>query len=310
MAMKDTVFLVPAAIGILSGTVWLSEPTGKAGFQVMRRPAIVTAFHEHQLSQDQVDAIVEDHCAGGIPEVTPHPSFGPLRIRDYQGYAVQLSLQDKIPLWVCEKVTADDIEGDAEREGDFDQDELLPAHLQGTHKDYTNSGYARGHLAAAANRASNQELMSETFLTTNIVPQNSSMNSGRWKSLETRIRNHWVDEERPVYIISGPIFHDPQESSPDTADGFVEYFSIGRGGISVPTHLYKIVLQRQPQDQTKWRAIGFVMPNKRPKPGTPLENYIEPIDDIEAQTNIDFFPALEGEVDWASMEESKPDMWN
>ena len=113
-----------------------------------------------------------------------------------------------------------------------------------------------------------------------------------------------------MFIISGPIFHDPQETSPDTADGFVEFFSIGRGGISVPTHLYKIVLQRHPQDQTQWRAIGFVMPNTRPVPGTPLENYIEPIDDIESQTSINFFPDLDGDSDWALTESSKPDMWN
>lgn len=308
--MKKSLFMVPAVIGTLSSTFWLSEPTGKAGFQVMRRPAIVTEFHTHQLSQQQLDDIAQNHCAKGIPALTPHPTYGPTRIRGYKGYAVELSLQDKIPLWVCEQVTVDDIEGDAKREGDFDQDKILPAHLQGTHDDYTNSGYARGHLAAAANRNSDQELKSETFLTTNIVPQNSSMNSGRWKSLETRIRTKWLDSERPVFIISGPIFHDPQEGSPETADGFVEYFSIGQGGVSVPTHMYKIVLQRQPQDQTQWRAIGFVMPNLRPEPGTPLELYITPISDIEDQTNINFFPDMDADTAWQEMESLEPEMWN
>lgn len=310
MGKETTLFVVPAILGVAGALLLLDEPDGKAGFQRQRRPAIATVHVPHRLSDEQLAALKDDHCPKGFPVLTPHPTYGPTRIRDYQGYAVELSLQDKIPLWVCEKVTVDDLTGTAKRKGSFSQDELIPEHLQGHHDDYTHSGYARGHMSAAANRDADQVLMTETFLTTNIVPQNSSMNSGRWKVLEDLIRDDWLDAERPVFITSGPIFHDPREGSIDTADGFVEFFTIGRGGVSVPTHLYKIVLQRQPHDQNKWRAIGFVMPNLRPEPGTPLAHYITPIREIEEQTSLNFFPDFDGDAAWQTMEEGTPALWN
>jgi len=307
--MRQSLFLVPAAIGVLSGAALLQEPTGKGGFQVHRRPAIVTEYVPHRFSDEKLAEIRKDHCPHGLPVVTPHPTYGPTRILDYKGYVVELSMQDKIPLWVCEQVTSEDIEGEARRMSSFKQDRILSTHLQGTHKDYTNSGYARGHLSAAANRDSSQALKTETFLTTNIVPQNSPMNSGRWKVLEDIIRKEWVDSERPVFITCGPIFYDPQEGSTSTADGFVEYFTIGKGGVSVPTHMYKIVLQREPNLQSRWRAIAFVMRNERPEPGTGLETYITSIREIEQQTNINFFPELDGDSDWQEMEQALPEIW-
>ena len=50
-------------------------------------------------------------------------------------------------------------------------------------KDYTRTGYDRGHMAASSD-SSEQSTVSESFLMTNIVPQNHSMNIGKWKSLE------------------------------------------------------------------------------------------------------------------------------
>lgn len=305
--MKQLIFVVPAALGVFSSAVLLKEPSGKAAFQNHRRPAIVTKYVPHRFSEEKVAEIKKDHCPLGMPALTPHPAYGPTRILDYKGYVVELSMRDKIPIWVCEQVSSEDLVGDAKRAHSFKQDKAFKKSLQGTHKDYTNSGYARGHLAAAANRNSNQELKTETFLTNNIVPQHSPMNSGRWRSLETKSRD-WVDRERPVFITTGPLFFDEAENDEKTADGFIEHRTIGQGGVSVPSILYKVILQRRPDDQTKWRAIGFAMPNMKPdRPD--LESYIVSIRWIEQQLSVNFFPEHDDDAEWQKMEEEEQEMW-
>ena len=54
--------------------------------------------------------------------------------------------------------------------------------------DYTNSGYVRGHLCAAADRDSKHAWLKETYLTSNLVPMTYTCNSGAWKVIEDSLR--------------------------------------------------------------------------------------------------------------------------
>lgn len=54
--------------------------------------------------------------------------------------------------------------------------------------DFTNSGYVRGHLCAAADRDSKRAWLKETFLTSNLVPMTYTCNSGGWKVIEDSLR--------------------------------------------------------------------------------------------------------------------------
>ena len=47
-------------------------------------------------------------------------------------------------------------------------------------KDYEKSGYDRGHMAPAADFNFDQEALKETYLFTNIAPQEPTMNRGEW----------------------------------------------------------------------------------------------------------------------------------
>lgn len=52
------------------------------------------------------------------------------------------------------------------------------------HRDFTNSGYSRGHLVPAADMAHSEESMATTFLMSNISPQLRHFNGGVWRELE------------------------------------------------------------------------------------------------------------------------------
>lgn len=56
------------------------------------------------------------------------------------------------------------------------------------HFNYYRSGYDRGHLVAAADRAGSLAEMEQTFYFVNVLPQTPQLNRGRWKDYESLIR--------------------------------------------------------------------------------------------------------------------------
>ncbi len=55
-------------------------------------------------------------------------------------------------------------------------------------KNYKKSGYDKGHLCPAGDRKFSKEAYDETFLTSNISPQNHDFNAGIWNRLEQKTR--------------------------------------------------------------------------------------------------------------------------
>jgi endonuclease G len=53
----------------------------------------------------------------------------------------------------------------------FTDDAHIPELFRAYTKDYTGSGYDRGHMSPAADALRSQQAMDETFLMTNIAPQ-------------------------------------------------------------------------------------------------------------------------------------------
>lgn len=91
-----------------------------------------------------------------------------------------------------------------------------------TPEDYTGTGYDRGHLAPAADSA-NDEQMSDTFLMTNMTPQEPTVNRTPWRLLEVKVRDMPY-----TYVVTGAIYSFPAKT-------------IGTHNVSVPVSYYKIV---------------------------------------------------------------------
>lgn len=88
----------------------------------------------------------------------------------------------KIPVATYESLSSYEANNHAPRTNNFRADYRV-GWYSAQPKDYTRTGYDRGHMAASSN-SSELSTVSESFLMTNIVPQNHSMNTGRWKTLE------------------------------------------------------------------------------------------------------------------------------
>lgn len=247
------------------------------------------------------------NCLGGMPVLDPTWGYGPIRLVSREGYALGHSTGDRIPLWVCEGISVAQIAGPLERPSSdpFAPDPALEEGERAELADYSGSGFDRGHLAPSADQTVDEELQRQTFYLSNMAPQvGINFNRHIWAQLEGQARV-WLRARGGGFIITGPLFWDPAEEDPSTADGFVDYEVIGPGSVSVPTHFYKIVVAceggrtEDGECEGDMSAIAFVMSNEahRPPEGQRAPQifgpYIRSIDWIEERSGLDFLPDLD-----------------
>lgn len=318
--MDRFLIALPLLVGLGGGMTLSPEPENPR-VQAHRRPAVHTARQLAPAGPLADDQRIEQHCLFGRPRfgfdsgtAATHTgldagqvraAYGPTTLVPHEGYVLQLGLADKIPLWVAEKITASQLRGDARRSNYYRDDPMVPDVYEAADSDYTHSGYDRGHQVPAGNQKASQRLNDQTFHMTNMAPQRPRLNRYVWRELETQVRD-WVRPDSPVHTITGPLFHEEAEERPATADGLITHHTIGSGGVSVPTHFYKIVAQRR---GGAWRVIAFVLPNQKSfRQPLRLDRYIRSVDWIETRSGLNFFPEL-GQTRAAGLEGEPSVMW-
>ncbi len=203
-------------------------------------------------------------------EILPTSTTGAIVQHTY--YILSYSEKDEQAEWVAYELLRERLNRPwVQRSGTFRPDPAVPTE-SATPRDYSGSGYDRGHLVPAADMAFEPAAMDETFLMSNISPQVRTFNGGIWRELEENARD-WAKWMGHLYIITGPVLTRPALGH------------IGFNQVTVPASFYKVILA--PQQRS---AIAFVIPNAMSN--RPLMEYACTVDDVEALTGIDFFPRL------------------
>ncbi len=140
-------------------------------------------------------------------------------------------------------------------------------------KNYKKSGYDRGHLCPAGDRKYSKAAHDETFLTSNISPQNHEFNAGIWNRLEQKVR-YWAAKYDGVYVVSGGVLNGKMKT-------------IGDERVSVPNQFFKVIIDN---NSGNTKMLAFLMPHK--DSNKPLYDFVVPVDEVEALTGIDFFSEL------------------
>lgn len=209
-----------------------------------------------------------------IPEST---TKRPEQIIIHAGYTVSYNPEWHIPNWVSYELTRDETEGKLDRSDDFEVDPKVKG-VCPSNEDYKRSGYDRGHMAPAADMKWNSTVMKECFYYSNMCPQKHSLNAGRWKTLEEKVRD-WAQQDSAIVIVCGPIVDKG-------------YNTIGNARVAVPQRFFKVILA---PFLKKPRAIGFIMKNEKEE--LPLSSYAVSVDRVEKITGLDFFSALPDDVE-------------
>ena len=230
-------------------------------------------------------------CPFGQPQKAPDLEHGPTQVVTRQAYALENDSLAKIALWVCGSLDAALVFGDAQRKNNWLPEPELAGKPRAVDTDYKGSGFDRGHMVASEDRVSTQPLNDSTFIFSNAVPQNGSLNGGQWAQLEAKIRS-WVENGTltDAKMITGGFFYDPAEDNPATADGLIEFEQIGTGNVAVPTHEFKLVVGK---NGSSTKAIAFVAENKKPKAGWKFSEGIVAIDWLEERAGLNFMPDLD-----------------
>ena len=245
----------------------------------------------NEVGRALVDEIEISQRSGGVADAASAPMAGgdellsqdtpdgvPEQMLRRTGYTASYNKATKLPNWVAWHLTADRTTGPAKRSGvDFQADMDVPA-PRAEDSDYYGSGYDRGHMCPAADNKYSEKAMEESFLFTNMCPQNGNLNRGDWNEMEQACRR-WAKEYGGVYIVCGPILYKGKHKT------------IGKNKVVVPEAFFKVVLRTGENP----KAIGFIYKNA--EGNRPKGDYVNTVDEVERITGIDFFPELPDDVE-------------
>ena len=200
-------------------------------------------------------------------------------------YAMSYNAGRGIPNWVSWHLNRAWM-GSAPRQDDFRPDPALPrGFYQVSTGSYLGSGFDRGHNCPSADRTTDLDDNSATFLMTNMIPQAANNNQRTWSGLEEYGRR-LVDAGTEVYIIMGNY-----GKGGTGLNGRAT--TIDQGRITVPARIWKVLvilpegtndLQRIAAGQA--RVLAVDTPNDQ-SVSPDWSRYRVSVDAIEEATGLD-----------------------
>lgn len=206
------------------------------------------------------------------------------------GYTTSYNNETKNANWVAWHLTRNHTDGPWRRDGiPYSEDYDVKGARQELNDWYGHSlPIDHGHICPAGDCKWSEEAMVQSFLLTNMCPQNSDLNRGDWEELESRCRG-WAKHYGEIYITAGPIFYANDKT-------------IGNK-LGVPDAFYKVVYC----PGKKPKALGFIYPNEGAHHR--IAEYVRTVDEVEEITGIDFFYNLPDEIENAVEAISEISKW-
>ena len=189
------------------------------------------------------------------------------------GYCVGFSEERRNPIWAAYKIVRKEDTSPYKRPSRFKKDKRTMAQVQ--HKDYTKSGYDRGHLApnSAISSCYGRKAQLETFLMSNITPQRPNLNRKLWQKLE-KFEIKWANDYEEIWVFTGPIFD--------------EHIEKLKSGVEIPDAFFKILIDER---KGNLRTLAFIVPQDITGK-EPLKTFLTNIDEVEKLSHLDFLAPL------------------
>jgi endonuclease G len=137
--------------------------------------------------------------------------------------------------------------------------------------------YDLGHMAPnhAIDEFFGSKAQQETFKMSNVCPQAACLNEETWAGLESEIADKLTKKYGEVWAIDGPIF--------GTNSARVE-----PSGVEIPIAFFYVIVW---EDNGQPRMLGVVL-DQTVSGKHELGEFVRPIDEIEKETGLNFFPNL------------------
>ena len=200
-----------------------------------------------------------------------------------RNYVLGYSYYFRQAKWALEIIDPDSTGLD--RSDNFRPDYRIPDIFRADLVDYRGSGYDRGHLVASANQRETELQNSETFLLSNMSPQEPDFNRDIWRELESEVRNlNLKPKILETYVICGPIF---DFAMPVKSIGTKDKNEVS---IPVPHAYFKSILAEN--NRGTLHMWSFVIPNKESDQS--LDTFLVPTTQVEKFAGIKLWERLVG----------------
>ena len=229
------------------------------------------------------------------------------------GYITSYNNDTKCPNWVAWHLTAEHTDGPFPRSGEPYFEDGVACGIGKVDKDILKGDYfvdleveiprqehtdwaemptemSHGHICPAGDNKWDKAAMNQSFLLTNMCPQNATLNGGGWKKLEDKCRD-WAKKYDDIYIVAGPIFYDGVRRS------------FGKNKIGIPDAFFKVVLCMNGTP----KAIGFIYPNDESSQS--MKNNVRSVDEVEDIVGMDFFHDLPDSIENSVEAMADSSMW-
>lgn len=217
-------------------------------------------------------------------------------------YTTSYNKETKCPNWVAWHLTAEHADGEFARRGVpyFDKngeafgigkvnqetlkgDYFVDMEIEEPRPDFDDwsempDGMSHGHICPAGDNKWSKEAMNQSFLLTNMCPQDASLNGGGWKKLEEKCRD-WAKKYDDIFIVAGPIFYEGVKRS------------FGKNKIGIPDAFFKVILCVHGMP----KAIGFIYSNDAISQS--MAKSARSVDEVEEITGMDFFYSLPDSIE-------------
>ena len=173
--------------------------------------------------------------------------------------------------------------------------------------------YDRGHQIPAADRKCSQQMMDQTFYSTNMTPQQANFNQKLWATAEAKVRNNTCADT--LYVVTGAYFGGVHHSSIDA-----QTTDRSNNVCPTPTHYYKALLRTskgntgmtidEVKDASELRAIAFWFEHANTGENTSLtQSHCISVSELEEFVGFEFFPMIDDSIEEEVKGNYTPSLW-
>lgn len=213
---------------------------------MMLRMMIVVLLLVSSVAEAQPPAFPISACGDsypyGLPSIAKKTTNSQYVCRT--AYMVVHDNRAKIPALVSYVLTPNHTTGCIKRSGGFQADYSLPANGRAVPQDYEFSGWDQGHMAPDSDMSWNAVVEDESFILSNVAPQDPSLNRGKWKKLESHVRVWAFERNHELLVYVGPVYDYTLPTIPNT-------------GVVIPSAFFKVVVDIETAE-----VMSFVYENK------------------------------------------------
>uniref|UniRef100_T1IHF9 DNA/RNA non-specific endonuclease domain-containing protein n=1 Tax=Strigamia maritima TaxID=126957 RepID=T1IHF9_STRMM len=213
---------------------------------------------------------------------------------DYSDFEISYDNLNKIPNWVAEHLTFDNLKQSEfscyQQDAFVDKEERVHENYQSTAEDYNSANVAfitKGFLVNGKNHQHAERSFRQSSKLSNVVPLAQALAQNEtWSDLEAFTR-FLTSQYHDVYVFSGPIFAPKYCATSNT--NFMEYKVIGDGRVAVPTHFFKIIIARSEENLKKLSIGCYVIPNDSSVGNHQMNEYLVPLLELERKAGFKLF---------------------